>query len=510
MNTRAAMLETIPNELILLVLSSCDSTRSLHSLIVASPRCHRVFADSPESILLPLLRRAVSSEIWGDFAAVCSADAFTQPDSRDPIAKAEEIGLFLDRYFGGGVEMPTDKASIVAGFRLLTITSDFVNDYVKQAMEEISFLAEHGSYGSACSILPNRMVQSSSPDSGRLLPPGGPARFFRGLLRLELQSRIFRHEQRVFTARPGRNLFGSEQFDLYLRRMQPWAVEELTCAHNHLMHRTWDALQKSSRLSTPHDTIAWPVYVSGELLLRGMDFLYDVLAIQNPGRVARQRQLLDEEAGAAASGGLKAGSPIPEFLVGGLESAQFHELVSMPEPSADETDSDRPSWGFYEHVQRARIAGRYLPIMQAQAHAAVRAMGYVFWDAAKMKSDVMRNAMAGVTNMSTEEYHDRYDRQHRRIWSDGRNMAVIAARDQGTAAAFKAKGDCIIDRQLWWSWSCGARLVAGPRKGHAEAGLDLCYVTDHIIATYVTSSPAQSLPPLVLQRHQQSHPLTLQ
>lgn len=30
------------------------------------------------------------------------------------------------------------------------------------------------------------------------------------------------------------------------------------------------------------------------------------------------------------------------------------------------------------------------------------------------------------------------------------------------------------------------QLVAGPRRGHSEAGLDLCYVTDHIIATYVS------------------------
>ncbi|OAA58701.1 phosphatidylinositol-3,4,5-trisphosphate 3-phosphatase PTEN [Cordyceps fumosorosea ARSEF 2679] len=35
------------------------------------------------------------------------------------------------------------------------------------------------------------------------------------------------------------------------------------------------------------------------------------------------------------------------------------------------------------------------------------------------------------------------------------------------------------------------QLVAGPRKGHPEAGLDLCYVTDHIIAT---SGPSHTYP----------------
>ncbi|KAJ6789206.1 hypothetical protein PWT90_06797 [Aphanocladium album] len=35
------------------------------------------------------------------------------------------------------------------------------------------------------------------------------------------------------------------------------------------------------------------------------------------------------------------------------------------------------------------------------------------------------------------------------------------------------------------------QLVAGPRKGHSEAGLDLCYVTDHIIAT---SGPSHTYP----------------
>ena len=29
------------------------------------------------------------------------------------------------------------------------------------------------------------------------------------------------------------------------------------------------------------------------------------------------------------------------------------------------------------------------------------------------------------------------------------------------------------------------QIVAGPRARHPEAGLDLCYVTDDIIATYV-------------------------
>lgn len=29
------------------------------------------------------------------------------------------------------------------------------------------------------------------------------------------------------------------------------------------------------------------------------------------------------------------------------------------------------------------------------------------------------------------------------------------------------------------------QIVAGPRAKHAETGLDLCYVTDNIIVTYV-------------------------
>ncbi|PNY25567.1 Pore membrane protein of 33 kDa [Tolypocladium capitatum] len=37
------------------------------------------------------------------------------------------------------------------------------------------------------------------------------------------------------------------------------------------------------------------------------------------------------------------------------------------------------------------------------------------------------------------------------------------------------------------------QIVAGPRARHAEAGLDLCYVTDHIIAT---SGPSQTYPQL--------------
>lgn len=31
------------------------------------------------------------------------------------------------------------------------------------------------------------------------------------------------------------------------------------------------------------------------------------------------------------------------------------------------------------------------------------------------------------------------------------------------------------------------QIVAGPRARHPEAGLDLCYVTDNIVATYVSN-----------------------
>lgn len=37
------------------------------------------------------------------------------------------------------------------------------------------------------------------------------------------------------------------------------------------------------------------------------------------------------------------------------------------------------------------------------------------------------------------------------------------------------------------------QIVAGPRARHPEAGLDLCYVTDYIIATYVSELFLSSL-----------------
>ncbi|KAJ6789205.1 hypothetical protein PWT90_06796 [Aphanocladium album] len=436
------MFEAIPNELIFLILSHCDSKRDLHSLIAASPCCYRVFASSPGSVLLPLLRRIVPSALWRDFAAVCRADIFTQTDATTgSIARKEDVCLFLDRYFGSGFDIPSDKASIVAAFRLHATISYFVSDYVNTAAGEIAFLAEHGVDGSACSVRPGRSIRSSSPDSSSLPLQGRTSRttdatafktvssaehvrFFRGFLRLELQSRVFRRARRIFPMIPGR-----EQYDLFLRRMPPWAVEELTCAHDYLTRGIWDALHESRRCTSPNDdprrhfgidlpftpptlqTSAWLVFVSG-LLLHGMDFLYDVLVTQKGNRAAGRQP----DGRAAASGELKAGSVVSQFLVSALETARYHaEPIPTPELPEDEDDTDGPSWGFCEHVRRARITGRYLPVLQFQAHAAVRATGYVFWDAAKMRSDVMRNAIAGASGMSLEEYQDRYDRQHRRL-----------------------------------------------------------------------------------------------
>lgn len=455
------MFTTLPNELISSILAQCQSAPDLYRLLAASPCCYRVFADAPEPILHALLRRVVPAAVWGEFAAACRADKFTRTDGRGrPTAQKHDIADFLDGYFENGLgDILGDKASLVAALRLHATIRYFVGDYVRATANEITFLAEHGAHGgggagsTSSSVRRTSLYDSDSPypealrskdtDAGVFTTPSPTetTRLYRGFLRLELQSRVFRHSYRVFAPSPG----AIEQFRLFIRRLPPWAVEEMTCAHQYLLHGVWDALDESTNCTPaderqpqqphPHplrhfgidlpfplsglQTSTWPLYMSS-LLLRGADFLYDVLVTQKGHRAAGRQPNTCAAPGERSS---RMRQMVPHYLVSALELARHSDEPTGIPPEAssssggeeEEEDADAPSWGFCTHVRRARLAGRYLPVLQFQGHTAVRATGYVFWDAAKMRSDVMGNAIAGADSMSLEEYHDRYDRQYRRL-----------------------------------------------------------------------------------------------
>ncbi|KAJ4153489.1 hypothetical protein LMH87_009974 [Akanthomyces muscarius] len=452
------MLENLPNELILQILAHCSSARDLHRFLTASPCCYRIFALSPETMLLSLLRGLVPASAWGDFAAVCHAGAFTcdDTDNEQPVLQKQDVPAFLDRYFNGGFGFPTTKAHLVAGLRLHATTTYFINDCVDKAAEEISFLAEHNLYGALgstfCSVRARQAEVSdgisqctsrSSSDTTdaamfETLSSTETARLYCAFYRLEMQSRVFRHGQRSFSM-----LSGREQLDLFLRRLPPWAVEELTCAHQYFLYGVWDALKESINCglasaesplrhfgtdlpfvpSCLQSNRAWPLFLSG-LVLRGVDFLYNVLVVQQNDR-RFGRRLPEDSLDTTSSGELEAGNMVPQFLVSALEIARCRQHAEeepmRPAPEEDgedgeEKDAAGPSRGFCEHACRAGvIAGGYLPMLRYEEHEALRATGYVFWDRGKMRSDVMRNAVAGANGMDREAYYDRYGREHRSL-----------------------------------------------------------------------------------------------
>lgn len=502
------MFPELPPELILLILAECHSARDLYSLLAASPSCYRVFANARERTLLSVLRRVVPAPVMGHFAAVCHASAFTF-DKEDPVVEttnhdANDVSAFLDRYFSsggggfggfGGFGMPSTVADLMAAHRLHARISHFMSDYVRNAAAEMAFLAEHGVQRlDAFDFRPGRAIRSYQLHRGahaadmaaahfdggespgtidtsvfEQTSPTEAARLYRAFLRLELQSRLFRRGSSSTHATRGAFL-GREQFDLFLKKMEPWEVEEMTCVHQYFLYAAWDALKESIQcggndadsstattdrqgggegdaeeidnvlyhfgqtlpfaLTCLNDNL-WPVFISA-ILLRGVDFLYSALVTQKGNRRQGRRRRLDEQQSSSARPGeLRAGTALPHFLVSALEIARFHTHPVTPLPTRqptavfggsmekregreeEEEDILRPSVGFCRHTQSSRVTDRYLPILKFEGHAAVRATGYVFWDARKIRSWTMDHVFEGANALSFERYHDRYGRHYK-------------------------------------------------------------------------------------------------
>ena len=195
----------LPTEITSLILETLDSPQDLFSLISASARCFRVYNGSPQRALAAVLRNAILPNALPHAVAAVRAMAAVAPGLR----QNESLEAFLDEYFETeSFGFPADKESLIALCRLYSQTIYLIDGYSTRAMRTLGL---------------ERYVEPS-------LSPTERARFQRAFFRHELYSRVFSvdHARTSHSRVPA-----DEQFYLFLGRVDPWEVEEMSCVHHY-------------------------------------------------------------------------------------------------------------------------------------------------------------------------------------------------------------------------------------------------------------------------------------
>lgn len=212
-------LDALAPELLVLIQQALDSPRDLYALIAASPVCLHIFDSHRASILASVLINSVEPVALHHALAVSHAPTSltdgTSMRPRLPVPKVPPpLQSFLDEYFCNSLEIPTDIPRLTSLCRLQRLVSRFSNDYFLHTTR----------------LLQIPPANETGPAYSAPLSLTERARLERAFFRYELYSRLF-------PLGPGMSIksvfSGGTQFGLFLERLEPWEVEEISCVHNY-------------------------------------------------------------------------------------------------------------------------------------------------------------------------------------------------------------------------------------------------------------------------------------
>lgn len=233
---------------------------------------------------------------------------------------------------------------------------------------------------------------------------------YRAFLRFEIYARVFRPAQTLFdlTAYDGQT-----QFQLFIRRFEPWEVEEITCVHQYLstiirctLHEMDCEFEVEARRfeglagqisSTQENSLQKLKF--GRLFNFSDDFRDQVIrrssSIAASGlaymlRFCRNNQL---ERFAALQKNHLTYSP---FLCQALPiEADFGALAR----SSDYKDPMQASIGYVRH--NAGPGGGYVGIEESDSNLCYRTLGCIFWDPDRLDSTLFQNAVLYADTMGS-------------------------------------------------------------------------------------------------------------
>ncbi|KAM7210777.1 hypothetical protein V8F06_013839 [Rhypophila decipiens] len=401
-----ANIEGLAPELLIPILSNCQSLNQLHSLISASPACLRVLSAHRKYILPLVLRNALGPANYRELLAIFHVPSLKPIDIMAP---------FLDHYFSPRpFADPCDVTVIAAMCRLCNTIVRLTDLYSLHASQILM-----GSGGCDSRSTTTTLVTP--------LSTAEKTRFHRAFLRYELYSRAFPYGENRKSL-----IDGHGQFHLFIRHLKPWEVEELYCIHHYLTSLAAGYLadiedQFGTRRRVPSTKLAEKKKVkpTQEMVsfhhagLHGL-YLFKTRTGGNHFKFARyltsfglgfSMKLIDASDDPKRRRELIYAAPNApngrEFL--------FEALRHLPPPQVSPTfdidrnpgpipyDPDQPSYGYSRVSPRLRYDGYVHPtfnLMQTWAsvwdirgtYDPLREMGLVFWDKGRLgTSDAQQN-----------------------------------------------------------------------------------------------------------------------
>jgi hypothetical protein len=337
------------------------------------------------------------------------------------------VSLFLNNYFdeSSSFDFPTEKADLVSLYRLYDRVEYLIDGYLSR-MKDIS--------------LDESILTPTSSEHTRLR---------RAFLRFGLYSRVF---PAVFTIpwetpSPDHRFSAREQFDLFLSRLKPWEVEEMTCAEQYfstliggfiddLEEQIADAVlstpglllpQRSAEAAKTEETRKdqtteqdnlrffenldltsmllfsydnrYHIHLNIRYLASlGLNFVHDLIRSEQDKRSRLIRSNC---------------SAFREFLAEALKHSPTWPSGHQHEKDPNiEDDPSRSNYGYYLFVKALDNGTMYLGIDSwSDSYTALRDLGYVFWDSTRLEDHLMAKKIQAADAMTWGEIREKFDRR---------------------------------------------------------------------------------------------------
>lgn len=202
------VLNSLPIELLSRILQMCDSPRDLLSMIIASRQCRAAYTGAPSLFLVAVLQNAIEPEAMPHALVALHA---LETISSQP----QDLASFMEKYFGPySFELPVDMRGLTSLCRLYNRVSFFINDYSSRAMKAL--------------------VAGFSREEILVLSMTERARLQRAFFRFEACCLVF---PAVDALEDGQDHspFARFKFSRYLKHLDIWEVEEMSCVHFYFM-----------------------------------------------------------------------------------------------------------------------------------------------------------------------------------------------------------------------------------------------------------------------------------
>ncbi|KAM7214397.1 hypothetical protein V8F06_010235 [Rhypophila decipiens] len=203
-------------ELLIQILSSIDSPAGLCSLVAASSTCFRTYSLYQGPILLQVLVNSLSPPLIKELLAIANRPRLRSNHDNS----IDLLGPFVERYFSTeAFAFPLYNIDIVSVRRAYSAVNRLTNIYFPHATAPLMYLDKTNHPGEE----PPRFLPLSAAEKDRIQ---------RAFYRYELYSQLFPQGERARD--PPREAM--TQFNLFLRHMTPWELEELACVHHFLVN----------------------------------------------------------------------------------------------------------------------------------------------------------------------------------------------------------------------------------------------------------------------------------